>query len=130
VVFRAHLAAVLLDLFQSAEGQNGAALGLFLVHARGYIVLDSLLEMETQLGVHPLFREALVEQTTEPTHLEELLLYGSENQRDGLRQPLPIDHLCAKALSPRARKRIEFSLSPRFRFFPLGLQPSAVLQPV
>ncbi len=61
MILDARLTAVLLDLFQSAEGQMGAPPRLFQAHARGHVVPDPLLQMETQLCVQPLFREAFVE---------------------------------------------------------------------
>ena len=66
IMLKARFAAVFLDLLESTESQVGAAQRLCRRQARGNEVLDALLQMEAQLRIQALFRDALVEQTAQP----------------------------------------------------------------
>src|SRR5262249_101451 len=65
---------------------------------------------------------------TQPMTL--LLLCCLQNKCYCLRKPLPIHHLCSKAPSPCPRQRVDLYFPPAVCLLPLGLQPSAVFQPV
>src|ERR1700740_3126721 len=104
VGFRARLPAFLLEALQPAKFQIRAPTSFLGGHSRGYVIRNLLFEMKRELGLELSFRQALVPETTKPTHVDPLLS-GSQNHGNRVRQLLPIEHFRFQ-LSPAVSRQL------------------------